>query len=147
MNARKILNEKNEQIKYIRPDMMVSEALDKLRSDNSEAQIVSYSGYSVLGVACDEDIRLAVAQMGSKLLKVNVRQLMHPIITTGFESDDVYSMIDKMEVHKTQYLPIITKRGHYRGIISYSDLAQYLNPSIYLKFPVVSQNYSESLSD
>src|SRR3954468_7578273 len=68
MNVEHILVNKGREVKTIRPNASLEDALQRLRQDRISALVVSTDGAKIEGILSDRDILYAIADHGTDVL-------------------------------------------------------------------------------
>jgi CBS domain-containing protein len=77
-----------EEVRTVKPDVTVAEAIRRMRDELVGALVVSEDGTSILGIVSDRGIVDALADHGVDVLKDRVRSVMTEGVLTGFAASE-----------------------------------------------------------
>ena len=78
MNVEHILARKGREVRTIRPNVSIAEALRRLRAEGIGSLVVSENGTNLVGIVSDRDILNAIADHGIDILSLP-RPRGHPV--------------------------------------------------------------------
>ena len=96
MNVEYILASKGREVRTIKPDASVEEALQRLRAERIGSLVVSENGSDLVGIVSDRDILDAIADRGTDVLRVNVGGVMTGKVFTCSRDDRVSAIMALM---------------------------------------------------
>src|SRR4051795_6832522 len=89
MNVEYILARKGREVKTIRPNVSLGDALQRLRAERIGALVVSETGADLVGILADRDILDAIADHGTDVLGESVGSAMTAKVFTCSREDRV----------------------------------------------------------
>ena len=124
MNVEHILARKGREVKTIRPDVPVAEALRRLRAEGIGSLVVSENGTNLAGILSDRDILNAIADHGIDVLGESVRSAMTEKVFTCSRDDRVRALMALMTDRRIRHIPVVEKDGRLCGMISIGDVVK-----------------------
>jgi CBS domain-containing protein len=124
MNVEHILARKGREVKTIRPDVSVAEALRRLRAEGIGSLVVSENGTNLAGILSDRDILNAIADHGIDVLGESVRSVMTEKVFTCSREDRVSALMALMTDRRIRHIPVVEKDGRLCGMISIGDVVK-----------------------
>jgi CBS domain-containing protein len=124
MNVEHILARKGREVKTIRPDVSVAEALRRLRAEGIGSLVVSENGTNLVGILSDRDILNAIADHGIDVLGESVRGVMTERVFTCSRDDRVSALMALMTDRRIRHVPVVEKDGRLCGMISIGDVVK-----------------------
>jgi len=116
-----ILNRKQLDLHTVSPDAFVTDALQKMRSENIDYLVVMNDDERFVGLLTDHDVATRVI-FGKKLFtRTLVREIMNtrlPVVTT---EDTVEKCMRTMRQHSVRFLPVFDGFD-FKGIVSSDDI-------------------------
>lgn len=109
-------------VQVIRPDSLISEAANHMRSLNIGSLPVC-DGQRLVGMITDRDITVRAVAEGRDLQNTRVRDCMTSQIAYCFEDDNVQEAEHLMEEKQIRRLPVLTREKKLSGIVALGDLA------------------------
>ncbi|HET9700636.1 MAG TPA: CBS domain-containing protein [Burkholderiales bacterium] len=79
-----------------------------------------------VGIITDRDVTIEVVAMGVDPEMVKVGEVMGPELITARETETVYDTLQRMRQHGVRRIPVLDSRGGLTGIVSLSDLLEFL---------------------
>jgi CBS domain-containing protein len=98
----------NEEVRTVKPDVTVAEAIRRMRDELVGALVVSEDGTSILGIISDR---------GIDVLKDRVRSVMTEGVLICSADDRVGAII--------RHIPVVDEEGRLGGLVSMSDVVKY----------------------
>jgi CBS domain-containing protein len=124
MNVEHILARKGREVKTIRPDVSVAEALRRLRAEGIGSLVVSENGTNLAGILSDRDILNAIADHGIDVLGESVRGVMTEKVFTCSREDRVSALMALMTNRRIRHIPVVEKDGRLCGMVSIGDVVK-----------------------
>ena len=124
MNVEHILARKGREVKTIRPDVSVAEALRRLRAEGIGSLVVSENGTNLAGILSDRDILNAIADHGIDVLGESVRSVMTEKVFTCSREDRVSAIMALMTNRRIRHIPVVEKDGRLCGMVSIGDVVK-----------------------
>jgi CBS domain-containing protein len=123
MNVEHILARKGREVKTIRPDVSVAEALRRLRAEGIGSLVVSENGTNLAGILSDRDILNAIADHGIDILGESVRGVMTEKVFTCSRDDRVSAIMALMTDRRIRHVPVV-EDGRLCGMVSIGDVVK-----------------------
>ena len=114
MNVEHILASKGREVKTIRPNVSIAEALRRLRAEGIGSLVVSENGTNLAGILSDRDILNAIADHGIDILGESVRGVMTEKVFTCSRDDRVSAIMALMTKRRIRHVPVVEEDG--RGV-------------------------------
>jgi CBS domain-containing protein len=76
----------------------------------------------VAGVVTDRDISMALVSSARKPINIAAHEIMTHTVHACAPEDDVHAALQAMKQFKVRRLPVISKEGQLRGILSIDDV-------------------------
>ncbi len=108
----------NEEVRTVKPDVTVAEAIRRMRDELVGALVVSEDGTSILGIISDRGIVDALADHGVDVLKDRVRSVMTEGVLTCSDDDRVGAIMAAMVARRIRHIPVVDEEGRLRGLVS-----------------------------
>jgi CBS domain-containing protein len=124
MNVEHILARKGREVKTIRPNVSIAEALRRLRAEGIGSLVVSENGTNLAGILSDRDILNAIADHGIDVLGESVRGVMTERVFTCSRDDRVSALMALMTDRRIRHVPVVEKDGRLCGMISIGDVVK-----------------------
>jgi CBS domain-containing protein len=124
MNVEHILARKGREVKTIRPDVSIAEALRRLRAEGIGSLVVSENGTNLAGILSDRDILNAIADHGIDVLGESVRSVMTEKVFTCSRDDRVSALMALMTDRRIRHIPVVEKDGRLCGMVSIGDVVK-----------------------
>jgi CBS domain-containing protein len=124
MNVEHILARKGREVKTIRPNVSVAEALRRLRAEGIGSLVVSENGTNLVGILSDRDILNAIADHGIDVLGESVRSVMTEKVFTCSRDDRVSAIMALMTKRRIRHVPVVEGDGRLCGMISIGDVVK-----------------------
>jgi CBS domain-containing protein len=127
MNVEEILRKKGTRVVTVRVQETIEVAAAVLKRENIGAlavkDVVRTEGNTVIGVLSERDIVHGLLKHGTKVLQLQVSQLMSTSpITVGLR-DNLADVLELMVKNRIRHVPVV-EEGSLRGVISALDLMQ-----------------------
>ena len=124
MNVEYILARKGREVRTVRPDVSLGDALQRLRAERIGALVVSGNGADLLGILSDRDILDAIADHGTGVLGGSVGSVMTAKVFTCSREDRVGRIMALMTDRRIRHVPVVEKDGRLCGMISIGDVVK-----------------------
>jgi CBS domain-containing protein len=124
MNVEYILARKGREVKTIRPNVSIAEALRRLRAEGIGSLVVSENGTNLAGILSDRDILNAIADHGIDVLGESVRSVMTEKVFTCSRDDRVSALMALMTDRRIRHIPVVEKDGRLCGMVSIGDVVK-----------------------
>jgi CBS domain-containing protein len=124
MNVEHILASKGRDVKTIKPDASVEEALRRLRAERIGSLVVSETGTDLVGIISDRDILDAIADRGTEVLRAQVSSVMTAKVFTCSRDDRVSAIMALMTNRRIRHVPVVEQDGRLCGMISIGDVVK-----------------------
>jgi CBS domain-containing protein len=124
MNVEHILARKGREVKTIRPNVSIAEALRRLRAEGIGSLVVSENGTNLAGILSDRDILDAIADHGIDVLGESVRSVMTEKVFTCSREDRVSALMALMTNRRIRHIPVVEKDGRLCGMVSIGDVVK-----------------------
>ena len=124
MNVEHILARKGREVKTIRPNVSIAEALRRLRAEGIGSLVVSENGTNLAGILSDRDILNAIADHGIDILGESVRGVMTEKVFTCSRDDRVSAIMALMTKRRIRHVPVVEEDGRLCGMISIGDVVK-----------------------
>jgi len=125
MNVELILASKGREVRTIKPDASVEEALRRLRAERIGSLVVSENGANLIGIISERDILNAIADHGIGVLGEGVGSVMIEKVFACSRDDDVSSVMALMTSQRIRHIPVVEKDGRLGGMISIGDVVKH----------------------
>ena len=125
MNVEHILARKGREVKTIRPNVPLGDALQRLREEGIGALVVSGNGTDLLGILSDRDILDAIADHGTAVLGGSVGSAMTAKVFTCSRDDRVSAIMALMTDRRIRHVPVVEEDGRLCGIVSIGDVVKH----------------------
>ena len=124
MNVEHVLARKGREVKTVRPNVSLGDALQRLRAERIGALVVSGNGADLLGILSDRDILDAIADHGTDVLGESVGSVMTAKVFTCSREDRVSAIMALMTDRRIRHVPVVEKDGRLCGMISIGDVVK-----------------------
>ena len=124
MNVEHILASKGREVRTIRPDAPIEDALRRLRAERIGSLVVSQTGTDLVGIVSDRDILYAIADHGTDVLGESVGSIMTEKVFTCSREDRVSAIMALMTDRRIRHVPVLEKDGRLCGMISIGDVVK-----------------------
>ena len=123
MKVAEFLAEKRFPIARVRPQTSVRQLVEKFRSENVGAVIVSDGDGSLDGVVTDRDIARAAATHGEKLLDLPVSALATTAAVSCSPHDHIADVARLMAERQLHHIPVMSD-GRLRDVINIVEVLE-----------------------
>lgn len=120
MHVKLIIKNKGAAVETIRPDALIAEVVDCLRSNRIGVLVVSRTGSDIAGIVSERDIVTGLAEQGASLLDQPVESIMTRQVKTCSPDDTVTFVMALMTDRRIRHVPVL-RDGQLAGIVSIGD--------------------------
>ena len=120
MHVKLILKNKGHAVETIRPDALISDVVDCLKSKRIGVLVVTKTGDDIIGIVSERDIVTGLAEQGASLLDQPVETIMTRQVRTCSPDDTVTSVMEMMTDRRIRHVPVL-RDGALAGIVSIGD--------------------------
>ena len=125
MKIGSILNHKGDFVATIAPDEKVSRLLEILSEHNIGAVVVTDEADQIQGIASERDIVRGSSELGKKVLKQPVSNIMTPVVATCTIESSVEDLMITMTEERVRHIPVIDEESAQMiGIVSIGDVVR-----------------------
>jgi CBS domain-containing protein len=124
VNIESILAGKGREVRTIRPDAPVDEAVQRMRHERVGSLVVSEDGTTVAGIISDRGIMNALADQGVEVLRRFVQDVMTREVFTCSRGDSVGAIMAAMTERRIRHIPVVGEDGRLGGIVSIGDVVK-----------------------
>ena len=125
MNVETILANKGREVRTIKPDATLGEALRRLHGERVGALVVSPDGSTIAGIIADRDVLYAIVDRGLGVLDEPVSAVMTKKVFTCSAHDRVSTVMATMTNRRIRHVPVVEQDGRLCGIISIGDVVKH----------------------
>ena len=125
MNVEYILARKGREVKTVRPNISLGDALQRLRAERIGALVVSETGADLVGILSDRDILDAIADHGTDVLGESVGSVMTAKVFTCSRDARVSAIMALMTDRRIRHVPVVEEDGRLCGMISIGDVVKH----------------------
>jgi len=140
MRVRDIIRAKGTEVETVRGDSMMPVALHKLTTLNIGALVVSPDGALVDGVLAERDVVRGLARHGSRLLELQVRDVMTRGTPTCSPDDPVTKVMVDMTRSRNRHVPVVEDH-RLCGLVSIGDVVKSRLDDLELEAAVLRDNW------
>ena len=119
-----ILAGKSPDVVTTRPDATIAEVAKLLKAKRIGAVVVTDERGDLCGIISERDLARGLADHGTGLLQMRVRELMTTTVTTCAPDDGIDKLMQKMTDGRFRHLPVV-EGGRMIGIISIGDVVKH----------------------
>ena len=123
MNIAQILKAKGRAVATVRPDVPLSEIIDKLAQKRIGAIVVVGDNGEVAGIISERDIIRRLAERGEAVLKEPVAQSMTTAVISCQGTSTLDEIMEMMTQGRFRHVPVI-EDGALVGIVSIGDIVK-----------------------
>lgn len=125
MNIESILAVKGRDVRTIRPEAAVAEAVRRMRAETVGALVVSGDDVRIHGIISERGIMNAIADRGVAAMNERVGDMMTKEVFTCFPEDRVSAIMGLMTQRRIRHIPVVDRQGALCGIISIGDVVKH----------------------
>lgn len=124
MDIESILAGKGRDVRTIRPDLTVAEAMRRMRDEAISALVVSDDGRRIAGIVSDRGILRAIVDHGADVMRARVLDIMTTEVFTCSPAENVNAIMSAMTERRIRHIPVVDDRGLLCGLISIGDVVK-----------------------
>jgi CBS domain-containing protein len=124
MDIESILAGKGRDVRTIRPDSTVAEAMRRMRDEAISALVVSDDGRRIAGIVSDRGILRAIVDHGADVMRARVLDIMTTEVFTCSPAENVNAIMSAMTERRIRHIPVVDDRGLLCGLISIGDVVK-----------------------
>jgi CBS domain-containing protein len=125
VNIESILAGKGREVRTIRPDSLIGDAVHRMRREQVGSLVVSENGVSIAGIISDRGIMNALADQGVEVLQRVVEDVMTREVFTCSRGDSVGAIMAAMTERRIRHIPVVEEDGRLGGIVSIGDVVKH----------------------
>ena len=125
MNVETILATKGREVRTIKPEASIGEALRRLHNERVGALVVSPDGSSIAGIVSEHNLACAIAERGTRALEEPISAVMTEKVFTCSARDRVASLMATMTRRRFRHIPVVDGAGRLCGIVSIGDVVKH----------------------
>jgi CBS domain-containing protein len=133
MDIESILAVKGRQVRTIRPDAKVAEAVRRMHAERVGALVVSEDGAMIGGIISDRGIMNAIAERGVEVMHDTVASMMTHEVFTCTAQDHVSAIMALMTERRIRHIPVLDGNGRLNGLVSIGDVVKHRLDEIQLE--------------
>jgi CBS domain-containing protein len=119
-----ILTGKGREVVSTRPDATIAEVAALLKARRIGAVVVTDGDDDLCGIISERDLARGLADHGTDLLQMRVRDLMTAEVSTCAPDDGIDKLMQQMTEGRFRHLPVV-EDGKMIGIISIGDVVKH----------------------
>lgn len=140
MSVGEILGAKGADVVTTDGDATVADAVRLLRDEKIGALVVSADGQAVEGVLSERDVACGLADHGSGLLAMKVKDVMTRGVATCSPEDGVEKVMLEMTELRARHFPVVSD-GRLVGIVTIGDVVKNRLEEVELEKNVLRDSY------
>ncbi|MFZ1429853.1 MAG: CBS domain-containing protein [Geminicoccaceae bacterium] len=125
MNIETILSAKGSEVRTVRPETVIAEAVRRMRSERVGALVASEDGATIVGIISDRGIMNAIADEGIAVMERQVGDVMTKEVFTCQRDDRVASIMALMTARRIRHIPVVDGEKRLVGIVSIGDVVKH----------------------
>lgn len=125
MNIETILSAKGSEVRTVRPETVIAEAVRRMRSERVGALVASEDGATIVGIISDRGIMNAIADDGIGVMERQVADVMTKEVFTCQRDDRVASIMALMTARRIRHIPVVDGEQRLVGIVSIGDVVKH----------------------
>jgi CBS domain-containing protein len=125
MDIESILARKGREVRTIRPEATIAEAVRRMRGEAVGALVVSDDGTRIHGIISERGIMHAIADRGVEVMNERIGSVMTAQVFTCFPHDSVSMIMAVMTERRIRHIPVVNEHGRLCGIISIGDVVNH----------------------
>lgn len=114
----------------VAPEATLAECIDTMRAKDIGTLVVVDGDSRVVGIFSERDVLTKVACRVEKLDSETVGSLMSTEVITLWTRDSIAAALQHMARSRIRRIPLVTATGQPTGVISFRDIAGYIETSI-----------------
>jgi CBS domain-containing protein len=124
MKIESILAGKGRDVRTIRPDALIGEAVQRMREERVGALVVIGEAGRITGILSDRGILWGLADRGTTILQEPVKGIMTKEVFTCRAEDAVSSIMAAMTQMRIRHIPVVDGNCGLVGIVSIGDVVK-----------------------
>ena len=124
MTVENLLKGKGTFVPVIPGHLRLQDVVDQLEIDKAGALVVTNEDRDIIGIITERDIARGLKAFGRNVVDQPLRDMMTRNVFTCDVSQPLTAVLELMDKHQIQYVPI-TKNGKLYGIINMLDLVKF----------------------
>jgi CBS domain-containing protein len=133
MHIELILKSKGRDVRTIRPDATITDAIRRMRQEAVGALVVSDDGTRIRGIISERGVMHAIADRGVGVMNERVEAAMTEQVYTCSPDDRVSSIMAAMTARRIRHIPVVDRDGCLCGIVSIGDVVKHRLDEIQLE--------------
>lgn len=125
MNIALILASKGNEVRTIKPDTRVIDAMRRMREERISALVISEDGVRITGIISDRGIMQAITDRGVGVLEEPISSIMATEVVTCSREDPVSSIMALMTKRRIRHIPVVEADGRMCGLVSIGDVVKH----------------------
>jgi CBS domain-containing protein len=125
MDIESILAGKGREVRTIRPEATIAEAVRRMRDEAIGALVVSDDGTQIRGIISDRGIMHAIADHGVAVMNERIGSVMTKEVFTCLSDDRVSAIMAAMTERRIRHIPVVDRHGRLCGIVSIGDVVKH----------------------
>jgi CBS domain-containing protein len=125
MNIESILAVKGREVRTIRSEATVAEAVRRMRAETVGSLVVSDDDLRIHGIVSDRGIMNAIADRGVAAMNERIGDMMTKEVFTCLPEDRVSAIMGLMTQRRIRHIPVVDRQGQLCGIISIGDVVKH----------------------
>ncbi len=122
----------------------VSEAIRAMRSKNISC-IVVLEGNKPIGIFTERNVVQVLAERAADFNNREIRELMSSPVLTANKHTELYAAYNLLMTHKIRHLVVVDDENHAIGMVTQSNLIEYLGYEYFIEVKKVSEVMTEVL--
>jgi PAS domain S-box-containing protein len=122
----------------VSPTTSVSEAIQTMRSKNISCIVVLEENQPI-GIFTERNVVQVLAERGADFDDRKIRELMSSPVLTASKSTELYTAYHLLVTHKIRRLVVVDDENHAIGVVTQSNLIEYLGYEYFIEVKKVSQ--------
>jgi PAS domain S-box-containing protein len=122
----------------VSPTTSVSQAIRTMRSKNISC-IVVLEENKPIGIFTERNVVQVLAERGADFDDREIRELMSSPVLTASKSTELYTAYHLLVTHKIRRLVVVDDENHAIGVVTQSNLIEYLGYEYFIEVKKVSQ--------
>jgi len=122
----------------VSPTTSVSEAIRTMRSKNISC-IVVLEGNKPVGIFTERNVVQVLAERGPNIDDREIRELMSSPVLTANKHTELYAAYNLLVTHKIRRLVVVDDENHAIGVVTQSNLIEYLGYEYFIEVKKVSE--------
>ena len=125
MNIASILASKGSEVRTIKPDTRIADAMRQMREQRISSLVISEDGARMAGIISDRGILQAITDRGVGVLEEPISSIMATEVVTCSREDAVSSIMALMTRRRIRHIPVVEADGRMCGLVSIGDVVKH----------------------